>query len=192
MALLHLARGELDDAWRSIERSLATTTTGEDPVDQATRGRLLPAAIDIALARGDLDAARNAVDELESIATGYKRPLFEGGALMAKGELLLGEDRPSEASPLLGRSWRLWMDNDLPVRERASSASLRRGDRRRGRSGDGPEGPPGGSSGLRATGRDARPAAGQTRCSGPSSAPAATGRESPGRSCSPTSSRRRT
>src|SRR6187397_3100675 len=114
LALLHLARGELDDAWRSIERSLATTTTGEGPVDQATRGRLLPAAIDIALARGDLDAARNAVEELESIAAGYKRPLFEGAALMAKGELLLGQDRPSEASPLLGRSWRLWMDNDLP------------------------------------------------------------------------------
>ena len=114
MALLHLARGELEDAWGSIERSLAATTTGEVPVDQATRGRLLPAAIDIALARGDLDAAHNAVDELESIAEGYKRPLFEGGALMAKGELLLGEDRPSEASPILARSWRLWMENDLP------------------------------------------------------------------------------
>jgi class 3 adenylate cyclase len=113
-ALLHLARGELDDAWRSIERSLAATSTGEGPVDQATRGRLLPAAIDIALARGDLDSARSAVEELESIAAGYKRPLFEGGALMAKGELLLREDRPSEASPILGRSWRLWMENDLP------------------------------------------------------------------------------
>jgi class 3 adenylate cyclase len=113
MALLHLARGELDDARRSIERSLAATA-GEGPADQATRGRLLPAAIDIALARGDLDVARNAVEELESIAAGYKRPLFEGAALMAKGELLLGQDRPSEASPLLGRSWRLWMDNDLP------------------------------------------------------------------------------
>ena len=113
-ALLQLARGELEDAWRSIERALAATTTGEGPVDQATRGRLLPAAIDIALARGELDAARDAVEELESIAAGYKRPLFEGGALMAKGELLLGEDRPSEASPILGRSWRLWMENDLP------------------------------------------------------------------------------
>jgi len=76
-----------------------------------------PAAIEIALARGDLDAARNAVEELESIAAGYKRPLFEGGALMAKGELLLGEDRPSEASPILGRSWRLWMENDLPYEQ---------------------------------------------------------------------------
>ncbi len=126
LALLHLARGEVEDAWRSIERALATTQSGEGPVDQATRGRLLPAAIDIALARGDLDAARNAVEALDAIATGYKRPLFEGGALMAKGELLLGEDRPSEASPMLGRSWRLWMENDLPYE--SARARLRYGE----------------------------------------------------------------
>ena len=114
IALLHLARGELDDAWRSIERSLASTQDAEGPVDQATRGRLLPAAIDIALARGEIETARAAVKELESIAVGYKRPLFEAGALTAKGELLLGEDKPSEASPILGRSWRMWTDNDLP------------------------------------------------------------------------------
>jgi class 3 adenylate cyclase len=114
LALLHLARGELEDAWRSIERALAPTQLGDDLVDQATRGRLLPAAIDIALARGEMETARKAVEDLESIAAGYKRPLFEAGALTAKGELLLGEDRPSEASPILGRSWRLWMENDLP------------------------------------------------------------------------------
>ena len=114
LALLHLARGEVEDAWRSIERALAATQSGEDPADLATRGRLLPAAIEIALARGEMETPRDAVDELESIAAGYKRPLFEAGALTAKGELLLGEDRPSEASPILGRSWRMWMDNDLP------------------------------------------------------------------------------
>ena len=114
LALLHLARGEVEDAWRSIERALASTQSGENTVDQAWRGRLLPAAIDIALVRGEMEAARNLVEELESIAAGYRRPLFEAGALTAKGELLLGEDRPSEASPILGRSWRLWMENDLP------------------------------------------------------------------------------
>jgi class 3 adenylate cyclase len=113
-ALLHLARGEVEDAWRSIERALAETQSGGGLVDQATRGRLLPAAIDIALVRGEMETARDAVGELESIAAGYKRPIFEAGALTAKGQLLLGEDRPSEASPILGRSWRLWMDNDLP------------------------------------------------------------------------------
>jgi class 3 adenylate cyclase len=113
-ALLHLARGETEEAWRSIERALDSTQFGEGPADQATRARLLPAAIEIALARGEMDTARNAVEELASIASGFKRPLFEAGALTAKGELLLGEDRPSEASPILSRSWRLWLDNDLP------------------------------------------------------------------------------
>jgi class 3 adenylate cyclase len=114
LALLQLARGEVEDAWRSIERALTATESGAGPVDQATRGRLLPAAIDIALARGELETARRAVEELESIAAGYSRPLFEAGALTAKGELLLGEDRASEASPILNRSWRLWLENDLP------------------------------------------------------------------------------
>jgi len=114
ISLLHLARGELDDAWRSIERAMANTEASEGPMDQATRARLLPAAIDIALARGDIDAARAAVEEFESIATAYKRPLFEAGALTGKGELLLGQDLTAEASQILGRSWRLWMDSDLP------------------------------------------------------------------------------
>ena len=114
LALLHLARGELEDAGRSIERALATTTQAEGPVDQAMRARFLPAAIDIAIARGELELAGKAVEELESIAAGYQRPLFEAGALTAKGQLLLGEDRPSEASPILARSWRMWLDHDLP------------------------------------------------------------------------------
>ncbi len=81
-----------------------------------------------------METARDAVEELESIAAGYKRPLFEAGALTAKGELLLGEDRPSEASPILGRSWRLWLENDLPyesarARLRYAEAILAEGDK---------------------------------------------------------------
>jgi class 3 adenylate cyclase len=75
---------------------------------------LLPAQIDIALAAGDLETAGRAVGELESIAADFHQPLFEAGALTARGELLLGEDRPSEASPILGRSWRIWQATDLP------------------------------------------------------------------------------
>ena len=114
IALLHLARGEMDEAKRSIERALAATTSGEGAADRATRARLLPAQIDIALAAGDLETAGPAVDELESIATDFHRPVFEAGALTARGELFLGEDRPADASPLLGRSWRMWQDTELP------------------------------------------------------------------------------
>jgi len=113
-ALLHLARGENDEASRSIGRALAATTNADGPADRATRARLLPAQIDIALAAGDLETAGPAVAELEAIAADFQRPVFEAGAMTARGELLLGEARPSEASPILGRSWRLWQETDLP------------------------------------------------------------------------------
>jgi class 3 adenylate cyclase len=114
LALLQLARGEVDEAARSIARALAVTKGTDLHIDRATRARLLPAQIDIALAGGDLETAGPAVDELESIATDFQRPVFEAGALTARGELLLREDRPAEASPILGRSWRLWQETDLP------------------------------------------------------------------------------
>jgi class 3 adenylate cyclase len=114
LALLQLAQGEVDEAQRSIGRALATAAGSGGRADRATRGRLLPAQVNIAIAAGDLVIARQAVDELDTIAAEYERPLFEAGALTARGELLLGEDKPAEASPLLGRSWRIWQATDLP------------------------------------------------------------------------------
>jgi class 3 adenylate cyclase len=114
MALLQLARGEIDEATRSIGRALAATAGNAGLADRGTRARLLPAQIEIALTAHDLETAGAAVAELESIAADYQQPLFEAGALTARGELLLGENRPSEASPILGRSWRLWQQTDLP------------------------------------------------------------------------------
>ena len=114
LALLQLARGEVDDARRSIDRALATAAGTGGAGDRTTRGRLLPAQVDIALATGDLAAAKQAVEELELIAKDFERPFFQAGAMTARGELLLGEDKAAEASPVLGQSWRLWQSTDLP------------------------------------------------------------------------------
>jgi class 3 adenylate cyclase len=114
LALLHLARGEVEEAGRSLGRALAMTTGPDGPIDRAGRARLLPAQVDIALAAGDLETAGAAVVELESIAADYQQPVFEAGALTGRGELLLEEQRPAEALPILGRSWRLWQQTDLP------------------------------------------------------------------------------
>ena len=114
LARLQLARGEVADAGRSIARALAAAAGTGGASDRATRGRLLPAQVEIALAAGDLETARAGVEELESIAADFERPLFRAGALTAKGGLLLGEDKASEASPILGQSWRLWQTTDLP------------------------------------------------------------------------------
>jgi class 3 adenylate cyclase len=114
LARLQLARGETDDARRSIDRALATAAGTGGAGDRATRGRLLPAQVDIALATRDLETAKQAVEELEAIAADFERPFFQAGALTARGELLLGEEKASEASPVLGQSWRLWQTTDLP------------------------------------------------------------------------------
>ena len=114
LALLELARGNVASAQESIARALAAAKgTGRIP-DQSARARLLPAQVEIALAGHDLDTARTAVDELESIAVEYERPIYRAGAMTARGELLLGEAKPIEATPILGQSWRLWQTADLP------------------------------------------------------------------------------
>ncbi len=114
LSQLQLARGQLDDAQRSIARALATASGTGAISDRAARGRLLPAQVEIALAAGDLETAQAAVAELETIAADFERPLYRAGALSARGDLLLGENKPQEASPVLGRSWRLWQASDLP------------------------------------------------------------------------------
>jgi class 3 adenylate cyclase len=123
LAKLQFANGQIDEAQRSIARALAVATGDGGFTDRAARGRLLPTQVEIALARGDLDIARAAVEELEVIAADFDRPLHKAGALTARGELLLGEQRPVEASPILGKSWRLWQTTDLPYE--AAQARLR-------------------------------------------------------------------
>jgi len=114
LAALQLARGELDDARRSLGRALEAAGGADGPADRATRSRLLPVQVEIRLATGDLEAARTAVEELEAIAADLERPLFRAGAMGARGELLLGEDKATEAEPVLGQTWRLWQSSDLP------------------------------------------------------------------------------
>ncbi|HEU4673604.1 MAG TPA: adenylate/guanylate cyclase domain-containing protein, partial [Candidatus Limnocylindrales bacterium] len=133
LALLQLARGEVAEAGRSIGRALEATSVTGNLADRARRGQLLPAQVDIALAAGDLATAGRAVDELESIAGDFDRPLFQANALTARGELLLDEDRPADASPILGQSWRLWQSTNLPyesarARVRYAQALMAEGD----------------------------------------------------------------
>src|SRR4029079_12653917 len=100
-SLMLLARGQVEDAQRAIARAIATASGTGTLSDRAALGRLLPAQVAIGLDAHDLDTASHAVEQLESITAEFDRPLYRANALTARGELLLGEDKPSEASPLL-------------------------------------------------------------------------------------------
>jgi len=92
ISLLRLARGDVAEARRSIERALTAALGSGTLTDRAARARLLPAQVDIALAARDFEKAEAAVTELEQIAVDFEQPFFRAGALTARGELLLGED----------------------------------------------------------------------------------------------------
>lgn len=117
LAYLQLAKGDADEAAASIARSLAATDEvvgkGGGLSDPFGRARLLPAAVDIALHRGDLATARAATAELEELSARYPAVAREASALTARGALLLHEGEAGKATILLDRAWRMWQEISL-------------------------------------------------------------------------------
>ncbi len=87
LALLRLAQGRTDAAAAAIRRVLAETG------DRLERARLLPAAVEILLATGDLGAAREAAAELAGIADGYRTLALLATADHARGAVVPGRRR---------------------------------------------------------------------------------------------------
>ncbi len=109
LALLMLARGDADEAAASLARALKQAGG-----NLLTRAGLLPAQVEVAIARDDLETARTAIDELEIITREFERPAFEAALLAAKGELALHQGEPDESGELLEQAWRRWKDVDFP------------------------------------------------------------------------------
>jgi class 3 adenylate cyclase len=91
LALLRLAQGKVDAAARAIRRELE-----REDLDPLARAHRLPAQVQIALAAGELKQARDAADELERIADGFRvdnrrTPALEGALRLARGQLELAE-----------------------------------------------------------------------------------------------------
>ena len=92
LALLRLAQGKMDAAASAIRRTLAN-----DQLDPLSRSRRLPAQVEIALAAGEIQRAREAAAELEAIAEAYRvegrrTPAFEGAVQLAWGRIKLAEN----------------------------------------------------------------------------------------------------
>ena len=115
LALLKLAQGHADEAASTLARALSEGAGNQgERRNVLNRARLLPAQVEIALARNDVETARVATSELEQIATEFQRPAFEAAALTARGEVALAEGDVEAAIKAFDSSWRLWREVEFP------------------------------------------------------------------------------
>lgn len=108
LAQLQLAQGRIDDALDATRHAL------DEAEDTVTRARLLAPYIEIALAGGDVAAARVAGDELSSIAANWNTPLLHAISSHAIGSIVLAEGDARAALVALRRSAAGWRDLDAP------------------------------------------------------------------------------
>ncbi len=116
MSLLLLDRGQVEEAARSISSAMEVAggpIGGPDTVS-LTRGGLLSAQVEIALAVGDVDTAGAAAAELGEVAKVFTTPVWEARALTCGGAVELHRGNVDAAIDALGKAWRLWQGVGLP------------------------------------------------------------------------------
>jgi DNA-binding NarL/FixJ family response regulator len=111
LSLLRLAQGQIDVAAASIRSALLDTQ------GQISRARVLPAAVEILLAAGDLAAARAASAELSGIAVVVGAPLLAAASAHAAGAVLLADGDIEAASTFLRQACETWRELEMPYEE---------------------------------------------------------------------------
>jgi tetratricopeptide (TPR) repeat protein len=108
LALLRLAQGSVD-----VATSIINDTLEGAGWNRLARAKVLPARAQIAIAAGDLDAARAAVDELETIAGDFASDGLQAAATSARGRLQLAQRDPAACATLRNAVAR-WTDLGVP------------------------------------------------------------------------------
>jgi DNA-binding CsgD family transcriptional regulator len=108
LALLRLAQGNSDAATAAIGRALSEA---HEPL---RRIGLLPAYVEVMLARDDVEEARRACRELDEITTGNESGMLAGMAAHANGAVALAGGDAEGALVALRRAERLWHDLGVP------------------------------------------------------------------------------
>jgi class 3 adenylate cyclase len=118
MALLHLARGDLERASRAIADALEDPPewpSWEAPLNSRLgRALLLPVQVEIAIAVGDTDRARSAADELANLAQDYPTVGMQAVATESRGRVELASGVAREAVRTLKSALRRWADAKAP------------------------------------------------------------------------------
>jgi DNA-binding CsgD family transcriptional regulator len=108
LALLRLADGKGDAASSAIRRVL------DEASQPRVRAALLPAYVEVMLAAGEVDAAREACRELEKISGGHHSDQLRAMSAQARGALALAEGEPQAALVALREAWHAWQELEAP------------------------------------------------------------------------------
>jgi DNA-binding CsgD family transcriptional regulator len=108
LALLRSAQGRTDAAAAAIRSAVDTTT------DRPKRLSLLPAYIEILLAAGDVEDARDACEELDDLARSFDTGVPDAMAAQARGAVELGEGNARAAIISLRRAFEVWQRIEAP------------------------------------------------------------------------------
>jgi class 3 adenylate cyclase len=109
LALVRLAEGKTKAAAAAINAAVA-----EETWDRWARARLLPPQVEIAIAAGNVELARTAVDALAEIVVGYPSPALEAGRQAALGRVLVAEGDPTAAARELRAAIKGWREVGSP------------------------------------------------------------------------------
>jgi DNA-binding CsgD family transcriptional regulator len=108
LALLRSAQGKVEAAAATIRRALA------ECAEPGRRASLLPAFAEIALAVGDVAAARAASDELSALAQGHGDGALGANAALARGAVEFADGDPAGALVSLRRAAETWRRFEAP------------------------------------------------------------------------------
>jgi len=108
LALLRLAQGRLEAAAAAMRRAMAVASSPR------LRMRLLPAHVEVMLAAGDLEEARQAAQELEDAARRFDSEVLAAMASHARGSVLLADEDARGALEPLRRSFEIWQRLGAP------------------------------------------------------------------------------
>jgi DNA-binding CsgD family transcriptional regulator len=108
LPLLRLTQGRADAAAASLRRALGETRA------PWTRATLLPPAVEVYLAAGEVEEARGALQELQEVAAERSVGWLQAAALAAEGALCLEEGAPEAALTPLRRSGEEWFRLEIP------------------------------------------------------------------------------
>lgn len=133
LALVHLAKGEVVLAARSIrdalENPLNVPSKEFPPNTELRRAPLLEAQVEIEVRAGDLERARAAADELSRIATLFESKALVASAALAHGSVALALGDTAGARRNFEEAARLWGEIGAPYETAIARMGLGRAHR---------------------------------------------------------------